>query len=194
MTIVHNTPLSRGVAVGLLLTIIVAIYLLLIVPLQTHYADNRQELDHIARQLAGYERIANSRNEIETIFEATHPQDDVLGYYLKGSTRALASAELQAYARSIIEASRGSLVSTQPIAKGERESERMVRVNVRMSGSTDTLLHVLYRISNGVPVLLTDEVLIRRNKSTLTRTDSGDNNDSLDVQFTLTGFVKESVS
>ncbi|MEN8170811.1 MAG: type II secretion system protein GspM [Pseudomonadota bacterium] len=194
MAIVHNTLLSRVVAVGLVLTIVVAIYLLLIVPFQTYYADNSQELDHIARQLTGYERIANSRNEIERIFEATNPQEDVLGYYLKGGTRALASAELQAYVRSIIEASRGSLVSTQPIVKGERESERMVRVNVRMSGSTDTLLHVLYRISNGVPVLLTDEVLIRRNKSSLTRTDGEDDDDTLDVQFTLTGFVKESVS
>ena len=194
MTIIHNTPLSRGIAAGLLLTIIAAVYLLLILPLQTDYADNRHELDLLTKQLAGYERIANSRNEIETLFKAVNPQDDVLGYYVQGSTRALASAELQAYARSIIEASMGRLVSTQPIVKGERESERTVRVNVRMSGSTDTLLQVLYRLSSGVPVLLTDEVLIRRNKSTLTQADGEQSDDTLDVQFTLTGFVKESVS
>ncbi len=194
MTLVHNTPLSRAAAVGLLLGLIAAIYLMLVVPLQTYYADSRHDLEQLNRQLSAYQRIASSRNTIEKAFTSIRPEDEQSGYYLKGATKALAAAELQAYARSIIESSKGELVSTQPIGKHERLPDRMVKVSVRMSGNIDSLMQVLYRFSSGVPVLLTDEVLIRRDKSTLTRSDDIQFDDSLDVQFVLTGFVKESVS
>lgn len=193
MTITRNTPASRGLAVGLLLAVVTAIYGLIVLPVLTRHADNQQRLERLARELAQYEQIAQSRSDVEQLLESMRPQDDVRGYYLTGSTRALASAELQAYARSIIEASQGSLVSTQPVVKGEREPDRLVKVNVRMSGTIESLLQVFYRITNGVPVLLADEVLIRRTASTLSRLEEVQRDDALDVQFTLTGFVKESV-
>lgn len=194
MTFAHNTPFSRGVAITLLLAVIVAIFFLLLNPLLRYYEDNRKEIAELSRKMESYERIANSRAEVEKLFASMRPGEDTLGYYLKGSTKALASAELQAYVRTIIDASAGSLVSTQPIVRGERESERMVKVNVRMSGDTASLVQVFYRLANGVPVLLMDEVLVRRNKSTLTRRDDAELDDQLDIQFTLTGFVKESVT
>lgn len=194
MTLEHNTPLSRAVALGFLLLVIVAAYLLLVVPLRVHYLNNQQELAHYSRQLANYKAIANSRSQIEKLLKIGRPEDDALGYYLKGSTQALASAELQAYVRSIIEASKGSLVSTQPIVKGDQEPGRTVKVSVRMNGDIESLLQVLYRIATGVPVLLTDEVVIRRSHSTVSRTDNAKPDGTLDIQFTLTGFVKESVS
>lgn len=194
MNIMHNTPLSRAIALGLLVLVLTLIYLLLVVPVHKHYVSNQQEIEHYSRQLANYNAIVESRTKIEKLLKTLRPQDNALGYYLKGSTQALASAELQTYIRSIIEASKGSLVSTQPIVKGEREPERTVRVSVRMTGTVDSLLQVFYRIATGVPVLLTDEVMIRRNKSSLSRTDSQEDDGGLDVQFTVTGFVKESVS
>jgi general secretion pathway protein M len=189
----RNTPISRGIAVLLLLFVLAVIYLLLVAPLLHHYRESRQELEHLTRQVVAYERIAESRSEVEKLFAAMHPEQETLGYYLKGGTKALASAELQTYVRTIIENAEGNLVSTQPMDKGEREPERMVKVNVRMSGNVESLLHVFYRIANGVPVLLTDEVLIRRNKSSLSRTGVDEGDDVLDIQFTLTGFVKESI-
>lgn len=193
MTVISHTPLSRALALGLLLGLLGILYLLLLLPLQRHYADNQYRLEQLNRKLAGYQRIANSREQIERLFESVSPQESAAGYYLKGATQALVSAELQAYVRGVIEESDGSLVSTQPIVKTERDPERMVRVSVRMRGRIDSLLQVLYRLSTGVPVLLTDDVLIRTERSTLQRGDEVQEDDSLEVQFTLTGFVKESV-
>jgi len=194
MNIMHGTALSRIIAVGLLVLVLAMIYLLLVVPVHNHYLSNEQEIEHYSSQIANYKAIANSRTKIEQLLKTIRPQDNALGYYLKGSTQALASAELQAYVRSIIESSKGNLVSTQPIVKGEREPERTVRVSVRMTGTIDSLQQVLYRIATGVPVLLTDEVMIRRGKSSQSRTDKQEDEGTLDVQFTITGFVKESVS
>jgi hypothetical protein len=193
MTVIKHSPLSRGIAVTLLLLLLLALYMLLFVPLQQRYHDNQQELDYLARQLAVYERVANSREEIEKLFQSVRQDDEALGYYLKGSTKALASAELQAYVSTIIEASDGSLVSTQPIVKDERVPERMVKVSVRMNGTIDSLVKVLFRIANGVPVLTTDEVLIRRNKAAQSRARSTESADALEIQFMLTGFVNDSV-
>ncbi len=194
MTVIPHTLLSRGLAVALLLLLLASLYVLLLLPLQRHYEASQNELEQLASQLEAYQRVANSRNQIEKLFAAIRPDESALGYYLKGSTQALASAELQAYARAIIEESMGSLVSTQPIVNGERVPERMVKVNVRMRGTIDTLLKVLFRISTGTPVVLTDDVLIRLDNSSLSRIDDVQADDTLDVQFTLTGFVRESVS
>ncbi len=189
-----HTLLSRGGALILLLALVVSVYLLLMVPVQRYYEVNQRQLEQLSAQLDGYQRIANSRDQIEKLFKTIRPEESAQGYYLKGATQALASAELQAYVRTVIEASEGSLISTQPVVNGERDPERMVRVSVRMRGNIDTLSHVLFRIATGVPVLLTDEVLIRPDKSSLSRVDEVQTDDTLDVQFTLTGFVRESVS
>lgn len=194
MNIIHGTALSRGIAIGLLMVVLAMIYLLLVLPVHNRYLSNKQELDHYSSQIANYKAIANSRTKIEELLKTVQPRENALGYYLKGSTQALASAELQAYVRSIIEASKGSLVSTQPIVKGDREPERTVRVSVRMTGSIDSLQQVFYRIATGVPVLLTDDVMVRRGKSSLPRSDKQEDDGNLDVQFTITGFVRESVS
>lgn len=193
MTVTSNTALSRLLAVVLLLGLLLLFYLLLMLPLQRHYADNEYQLEQLHRQLADYRRTANSREQIEKLFKSVSPEESAAGYYLKGATQALASAELQAYVRNIIEESGGSLVSTQPIVKTERDPERMVRVSVRMRGRMESLLQVFYRASSGVPVLLTDDVMIRSERSTLSRAEGEQEDDALDVQFTLIGFVKESV-
>ena len=193
MTVISHTPFSRLLAVALLLGLLGLPYLLLIMPLQHHYAHNQQKLEQLQRQLAGYQRVASSREQIENLFKSIRPEESAVGYYLKGATRALASAVLQAYVRSVIEESKGSLVSTQPITKVERDPERMVRVSVRMRGGIASLLRVLHRVSTGVPVLLTDEVLIRSESATHSRREGEQEDDMLDVQFTLIGFVKESV-
>lgn len=193
MNIGTHTPLSQFIALGLLCGLLLAIYLLVILPVQTHYANNRQTINSLSSELAIYQQIANSRDAVEKIFAATGSPDAQLGYYLNGATRALASAELQAYARDLIDSAKGDLLSTQPIVRGESEAERMVRVNVSMKGDVESLRQVLYRLSTGQPVLLIDEVLIRRNKSTVTQSDDEEVDDTLDVQFTLIGFVRESV-
>ncbi len=193
MTVTSNTALSRLLAVVLLMGLLLLFYLLLMLPLQRHYADNEYQLEQLHRQLADYRRTANSREQIEKLFKSVSPEESAAGYYLKGATQALASAELQAYVRNIIEESGGSLVSTQPIVKTERDPERMVRVSVRMRGRMESLLQVFYRASSGVPVLLTDDVMIRSERSTLSRAEGEQEDDALDVQFTLIGFVKESV-
>lgn len=190
----HGTLRSRLAAIGLLLLMLGGGYLLLARPLLLYYEDNQRELELLGKQLDGYQRIANSRGQIEQLFNSIRPKDETLGYYLKGSTQALASAELQAYARTVIEAVQGNLVSTQPIVKAEREPERMVRVSVRMTGTIDTLLQVLFRVSSGSPLLLADELLIRPDKSLLSPAEGAQEDDVLDIQFTLTGFVKESIS
>ncbi len=193
MTVIQHTPLSRLLTLGLLLGLLALLYLIIVVPLQGYHAENRQQLERLTLQLEGYRRIAASREQIEGLLASIRPEENTQGYYLKGTTQALASAELQAHARTLIEKSNGSLISTQPMVKTGREPERMVRVNVRMRGRIDSLLQTFYNISTGVPVVLTDDVLIRSETSTLSRAGEPQSDDTLDVQFTLTGFVKESI-
>lgn len=193
MTVIAHTPLSRLLAVVLLLGVTGLCYLLFIVPLRHYHEENEVQITQLSRQLQEYRRIAASRGLIEKMLKSIRPEESATGYYLKGATQALASAELQTYVRTIIEQSDGSLVSTQPMVKAERDPERMVRVSVRMRGRLEALLQVFYRIATGLPVVLTDDVLIRTENATLNRGGGGNEDDTLDVQFTLTGFVKESV-
>lgn len=193
MSLNLNRTMGKGVAIALVGIVSMATFLLLLRPLLVQYRDNQHEIAKLSRQLISYERIADSRGEVEKTLSEIGPDADVPNYYLQGSTRALASAELQAYVRTVIEASDGDLLSTQPIAKGDDASGREVKVNVRMSGTVEALVQVLYRISSGVPVLLTDEVLILRGRGGGSRQAKAGRDGNLEIHFTLTGFVKQSV-
>lgn len=193
MNLVRHSTVSKIAAISLLLAVVAVIYLVLIQPLYGHYLQNHQQAAKLTRQIASYEHIAENRSRIEQLFESMRPDEERTNYYLQGSTRALASAELQAYVRTVIESSEGSLLSTQPIVRDDDAPERVVKVNVRMSGSVEALVQVLYRVANGFPVLLTDDVLIMRERSAVTRKADDRNEGDLEIHFTLTGFVKESV-
>lgn len=189
-----SPPLSKGLAIALLAALLAAVYLVVVDPLLVAYRDSEESLQVLRKRLAGYQRVAAERPQLEQALESAGPVQEQEDLFLRNSSRALAAAELQAYARVTVEDAGGSLVSTQPLTgeQGE-EASRRVSVRVRMTGTIEALQAVLHRLEAGPPLALLEEVSINRRpqrRTSRTRTAEPELDWQLDVRFTLTGFIR----
>jgi hypothetical protein len=80
--------------------------------------------------------------------------------YLRATTPALASAELQGRVKKIVESASGSLVSTQALQDVEEGGARRVSVQLRMTGDINALAETLYGIEAAPPLLFVDNLTV----------------------------------
>jgi general secretion pathway protein M len=187
-----SPPLSKGLALGLLAALLAAVYLVVVDPLLVAYRDNETVLQVLRQRLAGYQRVAAQRPQLEQALESAGSEREQEDLFLRNSSRALAAAELQAYARETVEGAEASLVSTQPLTveQGEEASSR-VSVRVRMTGSIGALQAILHRLESGRPLILVEDVSVNRRPQRRRPGSPGAELDwQLDVRFTLTGFIR----
>ena len=80
---------------------------------------------------------------------------------MKGATPALASAELQDIAKSIIETNGGRILSTQAMSNKDDNGYRQIAATMQMSMTIQNLRRVLYAMETKVPYLFVDSLIVR---------------------------------
>ncbi|MBL8510096.1 MAG: hypothetical protein JNM52_00495 [Betaproteobacteria bacterium] len=142
---------------GLLIALILAALAVPAWLAHQHYDDH---LEKMARQLKGYAALNQSRpllqQSLETL-KARNPQK----LYLKGTTPALMSAELQDMAKSIIESSGGRILSVQNLPNKEDNGHKQVGATLQTSISTPNLRRALYALETNTPYLFVENITVR---------------------------------
>jgi hypothetical protein len=187
---------SKALAVGLFFMVVVValIYALLLEPAMSLYQTNNKTIDELSSRLNRYQYVAAGVEVLKKELGELSQNEAAKDYYLTSKTAALASAELQAHVKNVIDDVDGRLVSTQPLAENDRSLSRLVKIQVRMAGDIETVQKALYRLEFGNPGLLIDEVSIARMVRSRRRPTSTQPVGSLDVRFNLTGFMQGAAS
>lgn len=188
-----TAPQSRALAIGLLLLVLGGTIAALLA-LGTHYRSNQEAIGELQYRLGHFQRMVEQRAALEAELAKLSMTEPISGFYLKGGTQALAAAELQDYATSVIEASGGRLVSIQPIADKDSRRARQVRVQVQMRGDLATLRQMLYSLESGAPSLLINDIRVAKAHTVRQATAANPPAAVLDVYFTLTGFLRGAAS
>lgn len=122
-----------------------------------HYDDH---LERMARQLRGYTALNQSRpllqQSLETL-KTRNPQK----LYLKGTTPALMSAELQDMVKAIIESSGGRILSVQNLPNKEDNGHKQVGATLQTSINTPNLRRALYALETNTPYLFVENLTVR---------------------------------
>ena len=108
--------------------------------------------------------------------------------FLEQKSRDLAAADLQRLLDLLIEETGGILVSTQVLPDTDNDSifpEITVKVHVR--GAIESFQQLLYRLDSGQPLLLLDNLLIRKRRQGDDR--ARRDTDQLDIRFDVTAFI-----
>jgi general secretion pathway protein M len=151
----------RAVAVALLLLAIAVISAAVFVPavlLHRHYDESIAKL---VRQVSTQTTFNALRPRLAEKLESLKSRD-VRKLFLKGTTSALALAELQEAVRTAIEANGGRVVSfVQGNALKEEGAYRQVAATFNLNTNNANLRRVLYTLESKEPYLFIDNVVIQ---------------------------------
>jgi len=183
----------RILAVLLLLVAVGVVVRLMVLPIWTAYADNRDAIAQTEDNIARYARLSIQVDALGAIVEELEQADDLDRYVFSQESEPLAAAALQDRIKSVVTNSGGTLTSTQVLPTVVDQGFKRVVVNVRMAVSVDALQRVLYGLENNLPYLLADDIIIlsrgagkrRRNVKAV---------DALDVRFNLSGFMRDAAA
>ncbi len=162
------SPVMRKVVAVAVLAAVVGAFLLIVVqPVVTRFTAYGETIDRSRDLLARYERLGNSRPELEAQLVQLRKAQASAGGFLEGASVELAAATLQNKIKTVIKESGGNLRSTQ-ILRVEDDADglfRRVGVRVTMTGTVESLHEVFYALETSVPYLFLENIDIRGRRS-----------------------------
>jgi general secretion pathway protein M len=183
------TPLqSRLLAIALLLALLALAVVLVYVPWQRAHLHYDTAIEDQLDRASRYLRIVGQRQNIEANI-AFIAKRDADRYYLKASAPALAAAEVQQMAQTIIEANELKVESTQIAAHKDDGPRRKVAVNFQLRGQLPAVQKALYELETALPYLYVDNLVVRSSVARVFRPVPGVEPDVL-VQFDLYAFTR----
>ena len=188
----RGSLLSRVLAVSLLGGVLLAGYGLVVAPVIAAYREVGQEIEESQLLLQRYRSLASQRPELSARLADLEQQAAKVGGYLKGSSDALAAAELQDHARAVIEGAGGNLRSTQILPAGAVDSKVPVRraaLRIQLGIDIKGLQKVLYELETGQPYLFVDQLTVRQQRMRQ-RSKELEQEPVLDVSFEVFGYVR----
>lgn len=190
-----NHHYERSLAVGLLAVVLGFILFVIILPLVHQGLALHDEKTALAFRLQQYERILGRKQAVIEEIEALKAQYAQQNYLSTQNTSALASAELQEMIKQAIVEAGGQLSSTQGLPVMTKNNFEHIPVNVRMTGNSEVLRAVLYKIETATPLVVIDQIDIRPMRGVRNRvTHQIDSSNELSVNFQATSFMKKPVT
>ncbi len=181
---------SRLAAVALLLVVVGLIAVLVVRPLWSRYASNRDLIADLEHRVARFESIATRQEALEQQLASVRRNINLDELTLQADSATLAAADLQERVKAAVQAAGGSLTSTQILEPERVTTFDRVSVNVRMTGTTPSVQKSLYVLESGRPILMVDDLLVVTRRTTLRLGNRGaaQQQDWLDVRFRVSGF------
>lgn len=178
----------RSIALLLLLSVVVLIFVVAVFPVWRIYAQDRDAIPEYLAKIERFNEIAGKREALEaavTRLEAARVQSTSL---LPERTATLAAAALQERVKSAVNRAGGKLISTQVLAVSDDDQVFQIGVGIRVSTSIDALREILYSLESEEPHVVIDNLMILarqkrgRDRKQYVQSD-------LDVRFNLYGLM-----
>lgn len=183
---------DRAAAVALLLLVVGLVTVLVVRPIWSRYASNRDLIADLEHRVARFESIATRQDSLEQQLASVKQNINLDELTLQADSATLAAADLQERVKAAVQAAGGSLTSTQILEHEKVTTFDRVSVNVRMTGTTPAVQKSLYALESARPILTIDDLLVvtRRTTLRLGNRRTAQPQDWLDVRFRVSGFYQ----
>ena len=183
---------QRWLALSLLIVVVVVISLVIIVPLINQKMELNDVKNNLIVKLQQYERILANKDVVSTNMTDITDAHEAQGYFNSQETDALASAEMQEFIKKAIVDAGGQLSSTQALPVSSDDNFNKITVRVRMTGNSEELRAVLYKIETSEPLIIIDQIDIRPMRGTRNRmTRQIESSNELNVNFQAVSFMRK---
>jgi general secretion pathway protein M len=187
-----SRKMQQWLAVGLLIAVVLIISLVVIVPLLNKGLELHEAKNNLVFKLQQYERILDTKEAVVASMAKIQRQHEQQGYFNSQNTDALASAEMQEFIKKTIVDSGGQLSSTQALPVSNKGKFSRISVRVRMTGNSEVLRAVLYKIETSAPLIIIDQIDIRPMRGVMnTTTRQIEPSNDLNVNFQAVSFMRK---
>ena len=192
MKIVNKQQMQRWLAVGLLITVVLIVGMVVIIPLISKSLELHDTKNNLVFRLQQYERILATKDTVIAGMAKIRQEHEKQGYFNSQKTDALASAEMQEFIKKAIVDAGGQLSSTQALPVSNKDKFSRITVRVRMTGNSEVLRAVLYKIETATPFIIIDQIDIRPMRGKRNRTTRQiDPSNELNVNFQAVSFMRK---
>jgi general secretion pathway protein M len=183
---------QRWIAVGLLIAVVLVIVLVVIVPVVSKGIELHETKNNLVFRLQQYEGILAKKEAVIASMANIKQQHEKQGYFNSKKTDALASAEMQEFIKKAIVDAGGQLNSTQALPVSNKDKFSRITVRVRMTGNSEALRAVLYKIETSTPLIIIDQIDIRPMRGKRNRmTRQIESSNELNVNFQAVSFMRK---
>jgi general secretion pathway protein M len=187
-----QTLQQRWLAVGLLIAVLLVIIFVIIVPVASKEMELYEAKNNLVFRLQQYEGILAKKDAVIASMAHIKQQHEKQGYFNSQKTDALASAEMQEFIKKAIVDAGGQLSSTQALPVSNKDKFSRITVRVRMTGNSEVLRAVLYKIETSNPLIIIDQIDIRPMRGTRNRiTRQIESSNELNVNFQAVSFMRK---
>ncbi|MFI3185499.1 MAG: type II secretion system protein GspM [Methylococcaceae bacterium] len=187
-----NKQIQRYLAVGLLLTAMLLVGLVVIMPLVNKGLELNEAKNNLVFRLQQYERVLARKDAVTASMMAIKEQHQVRGLLNAQDTGALASAEVQEFIKKAIVEAGGQLSSTQALPVSSKNAFSRITVSVRMTGNSEVLRSVLYKIETSTPLIIINQLDIRPMRGIRSRTTRQiEPSNELNINFQAVSFMRK---
>ena len=187
-----STQMQRWLAVGLLVAAILIVSLVVIAPVVSKGLELHEDENNLIFKLQKYERILAKKNAVIESMDAIKEQYQEHGLLNMQGTGALASAELQEFIKKAIAEAGGQLSSTQALPVTAKNEFSRITVSVRMTGNSEVLRAVLYKIETSAPLIIINQIDIRPMRGIRSRTTHQiEPSNELNINFQAVSFMRK---
>ncbi|MDO9168681.1 MAG: type II secretion system protein GspM [Methylobacter sp.] len=184
--------MQRWLAVGLLVAAILIVGLVVIVPVVNKGLELRESKNNLVFRLQQYERILAGKDAVIANMNAIKEQYQQRGLLNRQGTGALASAEVQEFIKKTIVEAGGQLSSTQALPVSTKNEFNRITVSVRMTGNSEVLRAVLYKIETSTPLIIINQLDIRPMRGVRSRiTRQIEPSNELSINFQAVSFMRK---
>lgn len=192
MTPVNSNKMQRWLALGLLVLVIVLIGLVVVGPIVNKGLELNEAKNTLLFRLEQYSRVLSRKDAVTESMEQINTQNQEEGYLNSQGTVALASANVQEFIKKAIIEAGGQLSSTQVLPVTNKNDFSRITVSVRMTGNSEVLRSVLYKIETSTPLIIIDQLDIRPMRGVRNRkTHQIDPSNELNINFQAVSFMKK---
>jgi general secretion pathway protein M len=163
---------------------------LIIYPLISEYRALGTSIEEKQFQAVQYQRLAANHDQLKSQLAQLRQRSRAKVFYVTGETPALASANMQQHLKRIIDGVGGELISTQLLPGDDSDKLSVAGLQVHLRADISTLVQILYRLENGQPMFFLNDVSINA-RPLRSAAGSKLSADTLDVHFSLTGYLEE---
>lgn len=192
MAKLSNKQMQRWLAIGLLVAVILIVSLVVILPVVNKGLELHEAKNNLVFSLQQYERILARKDAVIESMSAMKEQYQERGLLNRQGTGALASAEVQEFIKKAIVDAGGQLSSTQVLPVSTKNKFSRITVSVRMTGNSEILRAVLYKIETSTPLIIINQIDIRPMRGVRSRaTRQIEPSNKLNINFQAVSFMRQ---
>lgn len=185
-----SPPISRALALAILLCLVAVLYLGVAQPLIDSYAAARGSASELQEMLGRYRRAARDLGPRRAELAALKQHQSAADGFLQGTNETLLAVQIQNRIKALTDASHGELRSSQVLPPQDEGKLRRISVRGQVSTTLAGALHLFYGLESATPLLFIDNVDLRARPADLRDRSNTAVSDIIDLQFDVYGYAR----